>query len=241
MQERIMSTSPITYELTNKVAVVRMDDGKANALSYTMIDAVLAALARAEQEASAVVLTGRAGRFSAGFDLREMMAGMDKAIALLARGADFLLGLYTTPLPLVIACSGHALAGGALTVLTGDIRVGAQGAFRIGLNEVQIGMPMPVLAMEFARDRLAPGSLTAATLFATVYSPDEAKAAGYLDEVVDEGAVLDTAVAHAARLGTLPREAYARTKMALREKSVKYIRSMFEEDMTRLRFSPPAG
>jgi enoyl-CoA hydratase len=230
----------ITYELNNKIAILRMDDGKANALSYAMMDAALAALSRAEKEASAVVLTGRPGRFCAGFDLREMMGGLDKAVALLQRGADFLLGLYMAPLPLVIACSGHALAGGALTVLTGDVRVGARGAFRIGLNEVQIGMPVPVLAMELARDRLAPGALTAATLFATIYGPDEAKAAGYLDEVVDEGAVLDAALAHAGRLAALPREPYAKTKNALREKTVRYIRATLQEDLARLTVTPPS-
>jgi enoyl-CoA hydratase len=234
-----MTNGPVTYELRDKVAVIRMDDGKANALSYELMEAVLASLARAEGEASGVVLAGRPGRFSAGFDLREMMAGMDQARAMLTRGADFLLGLYVTPLPLVIACTGHALAGGALTVLTGDVRVGARGAFRIGLNEVQIGMPVPILAMELARDRLERSALTPATLFATIYGPDEAKAAGYLDEVAAEEQVIDAAVAHAARLGKLSRLAYSKTKLSLRERTVAYIRETFASDMARLTIAPP--
>jgi len=228
----------VSYESRENVALLRMDDGKANALSYDMMNALDEALNRAEKEASAVVLTGRAGKFCAGFDLKEMMAGVDQARALVTRGADALLRLYTFPLPLVIACSGHALAGGALVVLTGDVRVGVGGPFRIGLNEVQIGMPVPILAMELARDRLAPGHLMRSTLFATVVDPEAAVTAGWLDEVASEGALLDTAHAHAARLAALPRDAYGKTKTILREKTVRYVRETLASDMARL--TPPA-
>src|ERR1700722_11988958 len=111
--------SHVNFELREKVAVVTMDDGKANALGYALMDGVDEALARAEQEAAAVVLVGRPGRFSAGFDLAEMMGGAAKVHAMITRGADFLLGLYALPMPIVVACTGHALAGGALLVLTG--------------------------------------------------------------------------------------------------------------------------
>lgn len=224
----------VTYESRNKVAVVRMDDGKANALSYDMMDALDEALTRAEKEAGAVVLAGRAGKFCAGFDLKLMMAGPDQARALVIRGGELLLRLYALPMPLVIACTGHALAGGALVVLTGDVRVGARGAFRVGLNEVQIGMPMPVLAMELARDRLDPRHLIASTLFAKIVDPEGALQAGWIDELTDEATVVEAAVAHAQRLAELPRDAYAKTKIALREKSIGYIRSMMETDMKRL-------
>ena len=229
----------VEYALSEKIAVIRMDDGKANALSYAMMDEVEANLTRAESEASAVVLTGRAGRFCAGFDLREMTRALGSAQALVTRGADFLLRLYTFPRPLVVACSGHALAGGALTVLTGDLRIGVQGAFRVGLNEVQIGMPVPVLAMELARDRLAHASLQEATLFARLYSPDEAVAAGYLDRVVEEGALLQEASREAARLAALPAAAYATTKTILRERTVAHVRATLAMDMARL--TPPAA
>src|SRR4051812_42621514 len=100
-----------------------MDDGKANALSAEMIDALLSALERAEREASAMILTGRPDRFCAGFDLRVMMSGPAAAAELLRRGADLLMKLYGATIPLIVACSGHALAGGALVVLTGDYRI----------------------------------------------------------------------------------------------------------------------
>ncbi len=222
---------PLTYSLEDSIAVIRMDDGKANALSVTMIDALLAALDRAEGEAKAIVLAGRDERFCAGFDLRVMMSGPEQATALLTRGSELLMRLYEAKLPLVIACTGHALAGGALVVLTGDLRIGAQGAFKIGLNEVAIGLPVPVLAMELARDRLATTELPRATLMAQIYAPEEAVRAGYLDEVVAPGEVLARAKAEAGRLGALSNQAYRATKTRLRKATVDHIRSSLAADM----------
>ncbi len=220
-----------SYTLDNKVAVIQMDDGKANALSRPMIDAVTDGLARAEKEASAVVLAGRPEKFCAGFDLRVMMSSPEAAKELLVAGSGLLMKLYGSTIPLVIACTGHALAGGALVVLTGDYRIGAQGAFRIGLNEVQIGLPVPVLAMELARDRLSKRALVHATLLAKIYEPASALDAGYLDEVVPAEQVLERAKAEAARLGALPRPAFSATKTRLRGKTIEYIKSTLESDM----------
>src|SRR4051812_49200310 len=136
-------SDPVSYALEGSTALLRMDDGKANALSDAMIAALLAALDRAEKEATAIILSGRADRFSGGFDLRAMMGGPEIARALLTRGSDLLMRLYGTPLPLIVACTGHALAAGALMVLTGDVRIGAAGPYKIGLNEVAIGLPVP--------------------------------------------------------------------------------------------------
>lgn len=223
-----------SYSLDNKIAVIQMDDGKANALSRDMIDAVSAALARAEQEASAAVLIGRAERFCAGFDLRVMMSGPAAATDLLKAGSGMLMKLYGATVPLVIACTGHALAGGALVVLTGDYRVGAAGAFRIGLNEVSIGLPVPTLAMELARDRLSKRALVHATLGAQIYDPEGAVRAGYLDEVVPADQVLERAKAEAARLGAFSRAAFRATKTRLRGKTIEYIHSTLDSDMSTL-------
>ena len=228
-----MADAIVQYTLTGKTAVVAMDDGKANALSMPMLDQLDAAPTRAEAEARAVVLTGRPERFCAGFDLRVMMSSPDAAIALLRRGADILLRLFSLPLPLVIAASGHALAGGALVVLTGDVRLGVDGAYKLGLNEVAIGMPVPLLAMELARARLTPTELTRATLGAQIYTPAEAVPAGYLDRVTSADALAADAMAEASRLGALPRHAYAATKQRLRGATVELIRAGFESDVAR--------
>lgn len=219
--------------------MLRMDDGKANALSDAMIDALSEALDRAAKEASAIVLLGRADRFSAGFDLRVMMSGPEAAKALLRRGSSLLMKLYGAPLPLVMGCTGHALAGGALVLLTGDVRVGVAGPYRLGLNEVSIGMPVPVLAMELARDRLRNEDLSRATLEAKIYNPDEAARVGYLDEVVASEELEARVMAEAARLAALPRTPYAATKERLRGRTIAHILATLEDDMAKL--LTPAG
>lgn len=222
------------------VRVLQMDDGKANALSPAMVRELGAALDDAEKHGAAVVLAGRPGRFCAGFDLKVMMTSVEAAKSLVASGGELLLRLYTYPRPLVVACGGHALAGGALVVLTGDVRLGiATAPTRIGLNEVAIGMPLPILAMELARDRLVSQELGRATLQATTYTPDEAKVAGYLDDVVSEAELLPRALAEATRLAALAAPAYAATKERLRERTCAYIRDTMASDMARL--VPPAS
>ncbi len=224
----------VRYRLEGTTAIVDMDDGKANALSDAMIDALLAALTRAEAEAGAMVLVGRPERFCAGFDLRVMMAGPDQARALLRRGSELLLRLYGASVPLVIACTGHAVAGGALVVLTGDVRIAAAGAYRIGLNEVAIGLPVPVLAMELARDRLQPAALTRATLLAHIHTPEEALTAGYVDELAPPDQVLPRALAEATRLAALGRKPFVATKQRLRGRTIEHIRSTLEQDLREL-------
>lgn len=224
----------LRYTLEGTTAILEMDDGKANALSDAMIDALNESLAKAEKEANAAVLVGRPERFCAGFDLKVMMSSPDAAKALLRRGAALLMSLYGAKLPLVMACTGHALAGGALVLLTGDVRIGSAGAYRIGLNEVQIGLPVPVLAMELARDRIAPLELGRATLQATIYDPEGAAKIGYLDEVLPAGEVIARAKAEAARLGGLSKTAFVATKERLRGKTIRHVLATIDEDMASL-------
>ena len=231
-------SDPVTYHLENTLAVIQIDDGKANALSRSVIDALIAALARAEQEASAVVLAGRAERFCAGFDLRVLTSSRAAATELLLAGSDLLIKLYRAAIPLVIACTGHALAGGALIVLTGDYRVGAAGQFKIGLNEAAIGMPVPVLAMELARDRLLPTELAHATLQAKIYNPEQAVSAGYLDVVVPADQTLSRAKQEATRLGALSRNAFCATKARLRDRTIDYIVARMDGDIRTLLETP---
>jgi enoyl-CoA hydratase len=222
------------YSLEGRVAHIQMDDGKANALSDAMLDELGAALARAEKEAGAIVLSGRPERFCAGFDLKVMMSSPSSAQALVRRGADVLLNLYGCPLPVVAACTGHAMAAGAIVLLASDVRIGAAGAFRIGLNEVSIGLPLPVLGMELARDRLAIADLGRSTLRAQIYEPVEAARVGYLDEVVPAADVTARAKLEATQLATLSSMAYRETKKRLRGRTIQYVRATLEEDMATL-------
>ena len=229
-----MTTEVLSYALQGSTAVLRMDDGKANALSEVMISALLDALARAEKEASAVVLTGRVDRFCAGFDLKVMTAGPEGVKKLFLRGAGLLVKLFGLPMPLIIGCTGHALAGGAQLLLTADVRIGAMGPYRIGLNETTIGMPLPILGVEFARARLAPTELSRATLGAEIYTPESAVRAGYLDEVRPAAEVLARALEEADKLGALSRPAYAATKQRLRGAIISHVEATVESDMNTL-------
>lgn len=230
---RAMS-EPLSYRLEGDVAVLRMDDGKANALSHAMIESLRKSLDRAESEAGAVALLGRPGRLSAGFDLSTMREGPEAARALVTAGAELLLRLYEFPRPTVIGASGHALAAGALLLCAADTRIGARGDFKIGLNEVTIGMTLPIFGVELARDRLSKRHFTAAVVQARIYDPEGAVEAGYLDASVDPESLEAEVLAAAAALAGLPRGAYAGTKRSARAAVAAAIRETLEEDMARI-------
>jgi enoyl-CoA hydratase len=234
-----MTSASVTYELDGTVAVIRLDDGKANAISHGVLDGLHDALDRAEREARAVVIAGREGRFSAGFHLPTMTAGTDEMRGLVTAGAELLARVYLLPLPVVVACTGHALAAGALVLLVGDVRVGAAGDFKIGLNEVAIGMQLPVFGVEFARERLVNTEFTAATMGARIYPPEDARAAGYLDLVAEPGDVLTAAIAEAARLAELRTGAYAETKQRARAATVDLVLATLHEDMASIEVPQP--
>jgi enoyl-CoA hydratase len=221
------------------VLVVAIDDGKANALSPDLVTALRAVAAEAANDARALVLYGRPGRMSAGFDLSVMTSSVEAMRALVGDGAELLLDLFTSPVPVVIGCTGHALAAGALLLLAADRRVGAAIDCKIGLNEVAIGMALPIFAVELARYRMPPSHFDAATVYATIYDPNGAVAAGYLDAVVPADDVVSTAVAHGRTLAELRSGAVRRTKELARGPVVDRIRATLAADMAGL--GPPAA
>jgi enoyl-CoA hydratase len=231
------ASGPVTTTVEDGVAVVRFDDGKANVLSHATIDALDEALDRAAADAGAVCIVGREGRLSAGFDLSVMNEGPAAARDLVARGADLLLRTYVHPQPVVVAATGHALAAGALLLLACDVRIGADVSAKIGLNELAIGMPLPLFALELAHDRLANTVVTAATLGATIYDPRGAAEVGYLDRVVPAEACAAEAVAEARRLGGYSSTAYGQTKLALRAGTAERIRAGNAADLERFTVS----
>jgi enoyl-CoA hydratase len=226
---------PVTYEMRDKVAVVAFDDGKANVYTPTVLDELSAAFTRAaeDREATAVLLTGRPGRFSAGFDLSTMTSSAEAMRALVAQGGRFAAQILLHPTPVVAACTGHALAAGALVLLAADWRIGASGPFQIGLNEVAIGMPLPVWAVELARYRMPPSQFDRIVLGETS-DPQAAVAAGFLDEVADGDALLEVAGATASRLSERRRGAVEGTKARARSDLVRRMLDGMEEDLASL-------
>ena len=229
-----MTQSIVTTTFRDDVAIIRMDDGKANALSPAMLTGLAEGLELAASRARAVVLTGRAGRFSAGFDLKIMTSGAEAARALVTAGCETVLRLYEHPQPVVVAATGHAIAGGAVLLLAADLRLGAKGAYQCWLNEVAIGLPMPLFVSELARERLARERLVQATLLASPFTPEQAVSVGFLDGLVDEETLLDEACAAAAKLAELPARAYAVTKRSLREVLVNEVRATLNDDLDRV-------
>jgi len=210
--------SLIGYQLADAVATVTMDDGKVNALSSRMICEVTKALDRAADDAAAVVvLAGRPGVFSAGFDLPVLRAGGPAATSMLRAGFDLAERVLSYPRPVVIACTGHAIAMGAFLLLSGDYRVGAAGPYKITANEVAIGITMPRAAVEICRQRLTPAHFSRATILAELYQPDSAIEAGFLDRVCEPADIGDAVRAIARDLSNLDLDAHHATKLRARK------------------------
>lgn len=215
-----------TCDVVDHVAMIAMNDGKANAFGPNMIAEVNSQLDRAEAEAKAVVLAGRPGLFSGGFDLKVIRGGDPEAArAMTLGGARLMMRLYGHPQPLVIAATGHAVALGAFCLLTGDYRVGAEGDFRVQLNETAIGMSLPPFGLMLARERLSKRYLSRATIAARMFPPEEARNAGFLDEVAPAGDVLAAAQKVARSLVELDGSSYAAVKQGLRGESIARILS----------------
>ncbi len=195
------------------IALITLDDGKANALSKAMIASVRSALTAAEANSQCVaaVIAGRDGRFSAGFDLSVMQAGDAAAITeMVADGGELVRHIYGATIPVVAACTGHALAAGALMLLGADVRVGADGPFKIGLNEVSIGMTLPEWAYTISRERISKRHLQRSLTNARLTDPAGSVDVGFLDMVVPPEQVVSTAIDEATALAGLDRKAYGR-------------------------------
>ena len=211
----------ITLDYQDTVAVIQMDDGKKNAMTPEGAARLNAALDEAEAKAGAIVLAGRPGAFCAGFDLATMTSGDQEAIAALSHaGASILLRLYGCGTPLVAACTGHAFTIGALWLLACDTRIGERGAFKFGMNETVMGMVLPDWALEPLKGRVSTTAFVPVVAQSAILDPEGAVAAGFLDQLVDEGQAIDTATAFATELAKLPAKAYAGNKLVPRESAL---------------------
>ncbi len=224
----------VTTEIDEGVLIARIDDGKANALSHAIIDDLNAAVDTATNDNSvkALAIIGRPGKFSAGFDLSVMQSSPEAARDLLRAGADLGLRLFLSPVPVVFGVTGHALAMGSILQFCADERIGAAGPFKLGMNEVSIGMPIPRFAVELARDRLSKRHFHAATQQARLYDPAGAVEAGYLDSVVALDDVEKAAIDHAKMLAaTLNGGAFRLTRTYVRQAIADRVEQDLDEDM----------
>lgn len=229
-----MSPHPQTpnpqVRIEDGIAWITLDDGKVNALSKERIEEIGAALDAAERAAAVVVLRGRPGIFSAGFDLTTFQRGPQASREMVTAGAQLILRLLAFPHPVLTVCTGHAYPMGAFLMLSADARLGASGPWRIGMNETAIGLTVPKFAIELARHRLTPPGF-ARVASAAMFDPEEALRLGYLDRVLSADELVGAAAEEASRLRALDRPSFQGTKARINEPALKAIRSAVDDEL----------
>lgn len=224
----------ISYQLEDGIATLTLSNGKVNAISPDVIAAFNAALDRAEQDRAIVILTGQPGILSGGYDLKVMTSGPKNAVNLVAAGSTLARRMLAHPYPIIVACPGHAVAKGAFLLLSADYRIGVEGPFNIGLNEVQIGMTMHHVGIELARDRLRKSAFHRSVINGEMFDPQGALDAGFLDKVVPAEALLPTALAAAQQLKKINMTAHRNTKLKVRKALLETLDQAIELDKQHL-------
>lgn len=224
----------VSYEVRDGVAWIGLDDGKVNVMSTTMLREIGAALDRAETGAEIVVLrSGRPGIFSAGFDLKVFASGdAARSLEMVRTGAELALRLMSFPRPTIGVMEGHAFPMGTFLLLACDVRLGARGPHRMGLNEVAIGIAPPSFAVELARSRLHPAWLSRTATLGEMYEPDDALAAGLLDRVAAPGGIDPALGEIIAALRAIHKPSHATAKIRLRQPAMDAMRAAIERELT---------
>ena len=220
----------VSYHLDDGIATLTLSNGKVNAISPDVISAFNAALDQAEKDRAVVIITGQPGILSGGYDLKVMTASPEQAIELVSQGSSLARRLLSHPFPVVIACPGHAVAKGAFLLLSVDYRIGVEGPFSIGLNEVQIGMTMHHAGIELARDRLRKSAFHRSVINGEMFNPVSAVDAGFLDQVVKPEALLETAREVAGQLKKINMRAHKNTKLKVRKELLDTLDKAIELD-----------
>jgi len=207
----------IAYHLEDGIATLTLSNGKVNAISPDVIAAFNVALDQAVADRAIVIITGTPGMLSGGYDLKVMTAGPKEAVSLVTAGSTLARRLLAHPFPVIVACPGHAVAKGAFLLLSADYRIGVDGPFSIGLNEVQIGMTMHHAGIELARDRLRRSAFHRSVINGEMFNPQTAVDAGFLDKVVAAEELQSAALEAARQLKKINMTAHKNTKLKVRK------------------------
>ncbi len=220
----------VSLEIQDSIATITINNGKVNAISPQVVAEINSALDQAEQQKAVVILTGKTGILSGGYDLNTMKISSDSAVALVTSGSTLARRMLAFPTPIIAACNGHAIAKGAFLLLSCDHRIGSEGAFKIGLNEVAIGMTMHYAGVELARNRIPRNYLTRSVINAELFDPETAVLAGFLDQVVEEQQLMATAQKLAKQMLALDMTAHHGTKLKERKEILAALDAAIEVD-----------
>ena len=224
-------TDLVTLKIDETVAEITMDDGKANVLSHTMFDQLNEAFDVAEKEKTIVILRGRDGLFSGGFDLKELSKGPREALELTSRGSRFARRILSFSTPVIGLSTGHCIAMGAFLMLACDYRVGVQGQFKIGLNETLIGMTMHDFGIELARYRIPLNYFSRSVINAELYTPSNAIEAGFYDAVIKVESMETNISEITQNFKNLNMSAFVGTKIKSRRSLLETLDECIENDM----------
>jgi enoyl-CoA hydratase len=216
----------VTYRRNESIAVITMDDGKVNALGPAMQQSLNEALDNADHDdVGAVIIAGNHRVFSAGFDLKILRAGeMRPAIDMFRGGFELAYRLLSYPKPVVMACTGPAIAMGSFLLCSGDHRIAAPG-YNIQANEVAIGIVLPYAASAIMKLRLTPSAYQQAAGLSKTFFGETALAAGFIDEIDLPDMVLSRAEEAALEFTKLDLAAHAASKLRARANSLAELRA----------------
>ena len=220
----------IDLAINEKIAVITLKNGKVNAISPQVITEINNALDQAETAGAVVIITGQPGILSGGYDLKTVKESPASAVSLITAGSTLTRRMLSFPFPIIGACTGHAIAKGAFLLLCCDLRIGIKGPFKIGLNEVAIGMTMHQAGIEMARNRVPINYLTRSVINAELFNPETAVLAGFLDTIVEPEQLMETAMAAANQLLTLNMTAHGGTKLKERKEVLIALDAAIEID-----------
>jgi enoyl-CoA hydratase len=220
----------VNYQSEENYAIITINNGKANAISHEVVAGLNAGLDKAEQEDKIVILTGTQGIFSGGFDLKVMTKSPKAALELVTKGSQLSHRMLSFPKPIILACNGHAIAKGAFLLLSVDYRIGVEGGFKIGLNEVMIGMTMHNAGIAIAKARLSEVYVNRSVNNAEIFSTKDAVKAGFLDMIVPEDHLMPTAINVAEMFTKLNKKAHAETKLKVRKHHLETLANAIELD-----------
>ena len=225
-----MTNSFATLSQEDEISIITLDDGKANVFSEEMTQAINDCLDKVPTDSGSLIITGRPGMFSAGFDLKVIASGdVPKIKKMSLSGFKLLSRIFSFPRPVVAACSGHGIALGTFLLCCCDYRIGIKGEFLLGANEMETNMVIPTPILELIKFRISPSHKYRSILGAEMYQLDKAIDAGLMDQIEEAETLMDAAIEKAKDLATMGHPSYTLTKALFIKDVADKINNALEE------------